>query len=314
MYNIPMLYDYQNMAISSSQPGTIKIENTKLNLFFERYLLQKAMYRFKFKLPETFVKDYFRSILFITGHIGIIETDKFGIIPQQCSLYGYGVQYQPTKINIANHLIKTPIEAVIDKNCTLIKLTPDYGGILDLISNYANLMSLALTTAMLNLLNTKLSYVFFAKDKAAAETFKKLYDNIASGQPASVIDKSLFSEDGRPLWQMFEQNLKANYICGDVLSDLRKIEQEFDTKVGIPNANTDKKERLISDEVNANNVETDALCYIWYEELAEGFKKTRDLFGLSEEEFSVKLRDVSEYGPQRVIGGDTDVRNDTRII
>lgn len=105
-------------------------------------------------------------------------------------------------------------------------------------------------------MNSKLAYVFAAENKAMAETFKKLYDQIAAGNVAAVIDKQLFRDDGKANWQMFNQNVGQNYIADRVLSDMRKIEAMFCTDVGIPNANTDKKERLITDEVNANKVET----------------------------------------------------------
>ena len=46
--------------------------------------------------------------------------------------------------------------------------------------------------------------------KAVQKIFKKLYDKIASGEPAAVIDKSLFDKvDGSPNWMMFTQNVSA---------------------------------------------------------------------------------------------------------
>ena len=113
-----------------------------------------------------------------------------------------------------------------------------------------------------------------------SETFKKLYDQIAAGNVAAVIDKQLFRDDGKANWQMFNQNVGQNYIADQVLSDMRKIEAMFCTDVGIPNANTDKKERLITDEVNANKVETRSKCDLWLEELKESCKKVREMFGI----------------------------------
>lgn len=40
----------------------------------------------------------------------------------------------------------------------------------------------------------------------------------------------------------------------------------FDTDIGIPNANTDKRERLITDEVNSNNAETLSKCALWLDQ------------------------------------------------
>ena len=65
-----------------------------------------------------------------------------------------------------------------------------------------------------------------------------------------------------------------------MLADLRKIETMFDTDIGVPNANTDKRERLISDEVNANNVETYSKCSLWLEQLQASCKEAEAMFGV----------------------------------
>ena len=67
----------------------------------------------------------------------------------------------------------------------------------------------------------------------------------------------------------------------------------FDTEIGIPNANTDKRERLITDEVNANNVETYSKCSMWLENLQEACQKVNRMFGLS---ISVDWRDIPMMG------------------
>jgi hypothetical protein len=248
--------------------------------FFWRYLLQKALSVFKWDIPETWSKEYFLYILYCWGFVAVINTDKFGVIPQMCGLRGYDVFYRPTTAVVTNPLLNGIKELRIDTQCTLFKLQPDYGGIMDMVNYYADMMALCAETAGVNLLNSKLSYVFAAEDKTAAESFKKLYDKIASGEPATVIDKKLYRQDGTPAWQPFMQNVGQNYIVGDILSDMRKIESMFLTAIGIPNANTDKKERLITDEVNANNEETKTLCELWLEQLQQVCEKTRAMFGI----------------------------------
>ena len=94
-----------------------------------------------------------------------------------------------------------------------------------------------------------------------------------------VVDKQLFKEDGTQVWQPFQQNIGQNYIVTDILADMRKIEAMFHTDVGIPNANTDKRERMITDEVNANNVETITRVELWMEELKKSAERTNEMFG-----------------------------------
>lgn len=281
MTGAPFFYDHANAMVSQVTPNTVHVKNVGLTRFFQRYLLQKAISVFKWNLPEKWSRDYFLYVLYCWGFIAIVNTDKFGVIPQGCGLKGYNVFYQPRSAIIQNPLLSGTLEPVIGKQCTLLKLQPDYGGIMDLVSFYAQEMALASEAIDVNLLNSKLSYVFTASNKNAAESLKKLYDRIASGEPAVVIDKNLYNDDGSVSWEAFQQNVGQNYIASDLLSDMRKIEAEFDTKIGIPNANTDKKERLITDEVNANNVETRNLPELWLESLQQGCKEANAMFGIN---------------------------------
>lgn len=295
MTGAPYFYDYQNAIISQTTPNTVHVKNVGLTRFFQRYLLQKAISVFKWKMPSMWSRDYFLYTLYCWGFIAIVNTDKFGVIPQGCGLKGYNVFYQPRSVIIQNPLISHTLEPEIGRNCVLLKLQPDFGGIMDLVSFYAQEMALASVAVDVNLLNSKLSYVFTASNKNAAESLKKLYDRIASGEPAVVVDKALYNDDGSVCWKAFQQNVGQNYIVSDLLSDLRKIEAEFDTKVGIPNANTDKKERLISDEVNANNVETRNLPELWLESLRQGCEEARKMFGI---DLSVDWRNQPEQSMQ----------------
>lgn len=293
-YGIPENYNYINMYNSSFSPSTVHVKNTALQKFFKRYLFQKAIGVFKWTLPKTWNPFYFKYVLFAWGFIGVVETDKFGVICQAGAPYGYDIYYQPTNLIITNPLLKGSLNPRIGRECSVIKLQPDWGGIMDLVDYYADTMALAAETFSVNMMNSHLSYIFPADKQNIAESFKKMFDRVSSGEPAVVIDKALFKEDGSASWEPFTQNIGQNYIADRVISDLRKLEAEFDTKIGIPNANTDKRERLISSEVEANNTETEILVDTWLENLKQGIEMTRELFGLTD--LSVQLRYPREEG------------------
>lgn len=281
MQAAPYMYDYVNSEVSQHSPSTVHTKNTELQRFFARYLLQKAMSVFKWDLPETWDRDYFLYVLYGIGYIAVINTDKYGVIPQQCGLEGYNIFYQPKRALVTNPLLRGLRRLEIGTQCTLIKLQPDYGSVMDLVGFYADMMALTAETAGVNLVNSRLSYVFFGKNKNTAESQKKLFDRVASGEPATFVDTALYDvQSGNPSWIPFQQNVGQNYIAGDALADLRKWEMMFDTDVGIPNANTDKKERLISDEVNANNVEVTSKADLWLDQLQKSFVQTSKMFGV----------------------------------
>ena len=274
-------YDFINLYSAQRSPSTVHVKNTRLQRYFRKYLLQKAISVFKWNLPEEWDADYFRYILYMWGFIAVFYTDKFGVICQQCAPGGYNLYYRPSFVIVTNPLLPKSLQLNIDRDCVLIKLQPDYSSIMDIVNYYADQLALASEAMGVNLVNTKSGTVFGAESKTQAESYKKMFDNLSEGDPAVVIGKNLLNDDGTPTWFPFTRNVKESYITSDVLSDMRKIEAMFDTEIGIPNANTDKRERLIADEVNANNVETATRSEQWLETIRKELDKANRLFGTS---------------------------------
>ena len=303
--NDTFYFNYINTQKATYAPSEINIKNTSLYEFYKKYLLQKIISVFEWTLPDWWSRNYFLYGLYCWGFLSVIKTDLFGVIPQVCSLAGYDVFYQPTHAYIANPRLKGILQPRIGIECEVLKLQPDYGSALDIVSYFAEQMTLTSEAISSNIINSKLAYVFASESKSAAESFKRLYDNIASGEPAAFVDKKLFREDGDPNWMTFANDLKSNYIADDLLIDLQKWEYRFDTVVGIPNANTDKRERLVVDEVNSNNAEVRAISETWYETLIDGVERIQKMFGLTPEEFDVKRRETDDQSKF----GDIDLRS-----
>ena len=59
------------------------------------------------------------------------------------------------------------------------------------------------------------------------------------------------------------------------------LENQFCTDIGIPNVNIMKKERVNTEEVNANNIETYTKCDMWLESLKNACNYAHDMFGIS---------------------------------
>lgn len=293
-YNtVPTYYDGINEYNGQQNPSTVHAKNTDLERFFERYLLQKVFSVFEFDLPEDWNRDYFFKCLFINGFIGVFNTDRWGIVCQHGSPFGYDIYYQPTNILYANPRIEpTTQECEIGINTEVIKLKNSWTGIMDIVSLYATMMALCCESAGINLINSKLAYVFMGEGKTENKTFMKMFDKLNSGDPAVFMDRKLFDAEGNPKWQLFNQNLKQTYIAHDIMADLKSWESEFNTLIGIPNVNFEKRERLLTNEVDSNNADTQALSLLWLENLQKSIEKVNDMFGLS---ISVKLRFDEEF-------------------
>ena len=281
--DVPVKYRALNIANASVSPYGVHTTDNATTAFYSRYLMKRAISAIKFDIPKDWDKDYFLYTVFCRGFGIVINQDKFGVIFQGCSLYGRNVYYQPTRAMTANPLYTAPSQGwIIGKNCEVVKLQPDYCGIMDIVQTYAARLALAYEAWQLNTQNSKLAYVIGADNKSGAASFEKLYDKIQSGVPAVATGNNLYTKDGKPRWVTFSTELRQNYISPEISADMRSIMSEFDSFVGIPsNPNSDKKERQIIDEVNANNVETDTLIDLMVNTLTDSFSRVNKMFGLS---------------------------------
>lgn len=278
----PYYFDTINQAESHIVPGTMSARDSALALHYRRFLALRAFAIFDFKnAPESWDLEYLKFCLLAWGAAAVIKTDKFGVIPQQCTYSGYNVFYRPTRALVVNPLFDKTYDLRIGEDCELIRLSPDWRGIPDLIGHYADLMALTVTSIITNLYNSRLSYVFGASGKSQAESFKAMFDKISQGNPAVFVDKNLIGEDGNPTWLPFQQDLKSTFI----IDQLQKAEQtllgEFYSAVGIPNIPFEKSERLNVAETSTNSYATECLVDLWKRTINSCLDKVNAMFGLS---------------------------------
>ena len=244
--------------------------------YYRQKLLRLLIQRFKWEnIPENWEYDYFIEHLFLDGFIGITDT-SIGILALKCGLTGIGVFEQPTEMIFANPVLGN-FRRTIGIDGEYIKLQYNFQGVRWIIDRYATLLAMCDSGIAVNLLNTKMTYVFGATNKTQAETFKALYDEITQGKPAVFTSTG---NTGMIKEQMFTMPAKENFIADDVQLLKRKIVNEFLTDIGINNTNLDKRERLTDDEVNANNDEVLANIAHWYDNIIDGIARTNKMFGL----------------------------------
>lgn len=284
---MPYSYEMVNLFNSSYSPSTLHTKNTQMFMFFKKYLLEKVMSVFEFELPEMWDKNYFLYSLFLNGYLAVVNTDKFGVICQHCGLRGYNIYYNPTHAIIVNPLLTGILEPKINTQCSLIKLQPDYSGISDIVNYYADNMAMTAESCEMNIMNSKLSFLFAVRGKSQAESMKKILDDVMRGELGVFYDEKLKIGDGNIPLDFFNNDLKKNFIAPELQDTLRRWEEMFCNEVGIPNTRSDKKERMIVDEVNSNNIECFTKVELWLETLKEGVEKTNRMFNLN---LNVKLR------------------------
>ena len=297
----PYYYDEINQIESQIVPGTMSPAASALSMYFRRYLAQRAFSMFDFKgAPDTWDLEYLKFVLMTYGVAAVLRTDRFGVIPQQCGFSGYNVFYRPTRALVVNPLFDKTYELQIGEECELIRMSPDWRGIADLIGHHADLMALTVTSIITNLYNTRLSYVFAAKSKAMAESFKAMYDKVGDGNPAVFIAKDLMNEDGSPNWQPFQQDIKATFIVDLLQGAERTILNQFYNDIGVPNIPYEKNERLTTAEATTNDYATFCLADLWKRTINATLDKVNKMFGLNVSvDYNAKLLEVIRNGDFR---------------
>lgn len=295
-YDFEFLNQYNGRRSSS---GTV--ENDLQTAYFMRSLYERAIAGTRFNLPKTWNKNYFKNVLYLNGFIAVIKTPKYGVIPQMNTLSGYGLYRQPTHVLVSQPLVD--FEGEIGKDCELVRLTPYYMGIWDIIEHYAIQLSELITTIHVSVLSSRAPFMAAAKNKNAANTLKAIVEKITAGNIAVVYDENVLTDnsamrgDRDPIWTASNAT-RDNYIVDKLLADLDTTLKMFDREIGIA-ALGEKKERRIEIEVEQDAADAAARCETWAEMLQETFDNTNRLFPEINISFSMKYGgETYEYVPE----------------
>jgi len=269
------------------------IENITSSYYFS-YLLRLVKGIFDFKAPEHWDTDFLLDTLLLNGVFGIFENNSEPLA-LNCQPYGVNVYYKPTDFNIANPVIGTFSKKIgVDGAIIYLEEEPSMNStfrtIRPLLTKYSYQLAACDKCIDQSLMNSGVAAIFSASSKKAAESFRKMYDEISEGKPAVFVDEELDLASGTSRNLQYTP-AKDNYICDLVQIQKRKIIEEFLTAIGVNNANTDKRERLNADEVNSNNDECYIATSVWRRNLKETTALAKSLFpGL---EFSLTIKDLS---------------------
>lgn len=281
---VPMNYEQINLQAGMYSPSPVKNRNNKSFDYFVRSLFQRATTVFEWELPEEWdgkTKDFFLYCLFRFGYIVISDFEQFGLGFQPCGLSGYNFYYQPAKALVANPALNQSLELELGKDGQLLKLTPDYRGIWDILEFYAEKLSLLDNAVNMSLINNKYAFFLGARNKTAGMALKKMLDLVNKGEPAVVWDMKLLNDPTdkeMPFQEWKRDHLKDSYLTTDQLLDFHTILNDFDAEVGIPTVPYQKKERMVTDEANAKLADGKARSVTWFETIQGSINEIKQLY------------------------------------
>lgn len=279
----PLNYHNINVGAGTYNPSPVKAYNNRTFGYWVRALFQRATSVIDFELPDTWqgnIKDFFLYCLYKYGYVAVFNYDDVGIVFQPCTLSGYNFYYQPTDAIISNPKYQDTL--IIGESCELIKLTPDYVGVWDVIEYYAERFSQLDNAINMSLINCKTPYILGAKNKTASSALKKIIDKVNGGEPAVIFDEKLMNDPNSKdtPFQLLEllRNPKEAYLTTDQLMDFRTILDNFDSEIGIPALPYQKKERLVSDEATMRAYDGSARSLTWFNTLTSSIIEVKKLY------------------------------------
>ena len=303
----PLNYEQINIEAGTYFPSPVKAYNNAAFKFWQRALFQRACSTLIIETPKIWDehKNLLYWSLFSYGFCGVFDIPEIGKTFNPVSLSGYNFYYQPTTMILANPALKANAkqEFTIGKDCQVLKLTPDYFGIWDVINYYAEELASMKCAINSAIINSKFAFIFAGKNKAANATLKKIFDKISRGEPAVFFEGKLANDptDKNVPWQsLFRDNLKNSYILTDLLKDFQTILNNFDCEVGIPTIPYEKKERMVQSEAESRQIDATARNIIWFDELSRTMTICNEFLGFSsDDKLSVKLRyNIEERGEE----------------
>lgn len=311
MHYTPKDYAQLNLIEGTRLPSVVKNLNNATFAFWERSLFQRACSVIKAdSIPASWegsVRDFLYYVLFASGHAAVWHSPEFGDCFQPCGLYGRDFYYQPTEAIIANPLITETLRLKIGTECEILKLTPDFTGVWDIISYYAEKLSLLDNAINMSIINGKFAFMLGARNKAAGAAIKKMLDKINSGEPAVVYDMKLLNDptDKAEPWQLLDLgDIKNKYLTSMQLQDFQTLLNNFDAEIGIPTVPYAKKERMVTDEAQSRILDATSRSQVWIDCLDSSCKKINALFPQMNLKFS--LRYPQEGGQDGTGNDDAD--------
>ena len=261
----------------SVEPRSVEGLNNTSVLYYTQQLIKKLFGVFEIQgAPDGWDINYMKERIFLDGRLCVTDT-AMGVLPLQTGVAGINVFNHPTTCVIANPVLGT-FERIIDTDCALVLLQFDYGNAWPMINRDAALLASCDGSIAVNLINSRVAAIFGAENKKEAESYKLMYDQITEGKPGVFVGEAMAKKLSE---RLMYNRVKESYVADQIENLKHQIMDDFLSDLGVENANTDKRERLITNEVESNYQEVRAGAEHWLDNINVGFAKANDLYKLN---------------------------------
>lgn len=281
-----MLELRENYDVLSTKSIAKRINDlTFTDYYYRLMLLARSMFTWK-NLPNGIEEKHIEKWLFAWGRCMFYKDENNGYMIAQCTDSGALNYYdEPTYLTPfgTNYYNSKPFENEVD--CVVIRNNYDCIPTKYTLQLYAMRLTELERTIDINVKAQKTPVIIYCSDRQKL-SLKNVYAQWNGNEPIIFGDKNMMSEV-----PMEVLKTDAPIVFDKLQIQKKQIWNEVMTFLGVNNANMDKRERLVDDEVQANNEQVMMFANIMLETRKEACKRINELFGLNIE---VELRTLSD--------------------
>ena len=257
---------------------------TFTDYYYRLMLLARSVFRWN-NLPNGMDEKWIENFLFKRGICVFYRNSKLGLMVAQCNHSGQLNNYEePT--SVSPYGIGLDVEILKPgKDCVIIRNNDEMIPTSFPVQLFAYRLAEISRTIDINI-NAQKTPVLITTTEKQKLSLKNIYSQWNGFEPVIYGDKNL---DAPEMMRVLKTD--APVVFPELQNQKQAIWNECLTFLGINNANTDKRERLITDEVAANNTHIDLSADVLLKSRQRAAEQINEMFGLN---ITVELRENIE--------------------
>lgn len=256
---------------------------TFTDYYYRLMLIARSVFEWT-NLPNSINEKWIEKFLFNEGRCVFFKDEKLGHMVTRYADDGKLNPYdEPTTVRpVANTYEYSGKSLENGVNCVIIQNNDLLMSTANTIQLFAYRLAEATRTSDVNIRAQKTPVVVLCDDKQQL-SFKRAMGKIEDNEFA------IFGYKGFDIDSVKALKLDAPVVFDKLTIQKHEIWNEAMTFLGLNNANQDKRERLVADEVTANNEQVGAGGNVFLKARKQACKEINEMFGLN---IDVKMREM----------------------
>lgn len=245
-----------------------------------------AVTRFDWEgLPSTVNERFMNQTLYLMGMSAFFDSEKFGLIALPCTFGGeFNIYYEPTAVNAYSFNYN---QRLVRDEFVLIRNNPTCTPTAFPVFEYTRRMADTLRTIDVLCKKMKQPFIFLCEEKQRL-TYLNLMKKVSDNEPIILGMKDFDIKKG--LVELLDTKVDQDLV--KLWEVFHSYETLLYTALGINCVDQPKRERLLVDEVNANNMVTEMSMEVSIKELETACEAINAKYGLN---VSVKAKGIEDY-------------------